>query len=295
MIRDISLSFFNVPPTRKYHIYRISGSEASQTPHSHSYYQICYVDRGEIKHCQGNNEVPLVFGDAFIIPPGFVHRISYPDAGALIYSLSFEENLFHPGFCYSNVYQFMTALKLDTAGDKQISVRMKITLSENERHTLKALLDLLIRESETKCPPALSASGSLIAAAMCVLAQAYFQGEERGTSLDNLNYYNQSIAECLEYIDSHFTQPLTLDDLARRFAISKTTFSLMFQRITGVTLKRYITQKRIEYAAMLASSSALSLNEIADMAGYEYFSTFYRNFTKITGVSPSKYRSSCNG
>ena len=46
MVSEITMDYFNQDPNRKYHIYRIGGSEVSEQPHTHSFYQICYVDRG---------------------------------------------------------------------------------------------------------------------------------------------------------------------------------------------------------------------------------------------------------
>jgi AraC-like DNA-binding protein len=290
MIRHLALDYFDLPETQKFHVYRINASETSQTPHTHDFYQICYVDRGEIQHWQDNEPVNLLYGDAFIVPPGFVHRLVFPNEDAFIYSLSFHESLFHPGFCESNVYRFMTALKLDTIEEKRINIRMKLVLDENQRYIIKSLFESLIREQEAAIPPQLGACGSLIAAIMCVLSQAYFRNDDSKGRLDDVAQYTKTMQECLEYIDSHYTSSLTLEGLARRFALSRTMFGMLFPQFTGTTLKPYITEKRISHAVMLVQNEALSLNEIALMVGYQSFSTFYRNFKKMTGLSPSQYR-----
>ena len=72
--------------------------------------------------------------------------------------------------------------------------------------------------------------------------------------------------------------------------MSRSTFSLLFPQMAGMPLKRYITQKRIGEAALLAETTDLSFSEIASVVGYDDFSTFYRNFVKVTGLSPSAYR-----
>ncbi len=228
MIRTLSMSYFQSGPSCKYHIYRISGSETSQSFHSHDFFQICYVDKGEVLHCDNDSAAHLVYGDAFIVPPGFVHKIVFPDTNAAIYSLSFEGDMFHPGFSNSNVSRFMTALKLDCPNDKRIDVRMKARLNENQRYVMKSLLESLIRESESSYPKELSTFGSLVAAIMCVLSQAYFMDSQHQESLKSITRYDTSIQECLEYIDSHFTMPLSLDDLVRKFALSTTAFSTLF-------------------------------------------------------------------
>ena len=289
-IRKITLSFFNISPEVKYHIRKIEGSEAARELHSHDYYQICYVDRGEVLHCTENGAVPLRFGNAFIVPPGYIHRIDFTGSNSLIYSLSFEESLFHPGFRYSNVYRFMTALKLDSIGEKHIDVQMKVVLNESQRTTMKALMEALVREEQADCPPELTAAASLIAAVMCILSQAYFRDNTDNSEFQELSHYEEIMDRCLEYINERFTQPLTSDALARQFAFSKSLFTVLFQQYTGMTAKHYIMNKRMEYAGMLLSNTDFSINEVSLMVGYQYFSTFYRNFTRYFGVTPSEFR-----
>ena len=295
MVNEISMRYFNQDPAKKYHLYRINQSNVSESPHSHSFYQICYVDRGEIQHWNGSGYVTTHYGDAFIVPPGFVHRIVFPNDDSLVYSLSFEEDMFHPGFPFSDVYRFMTALKLDMNEGTRIGIRMKVMLNKDQRFIMHALLESLLRESSSTCPPELSSAGSLIAAIMCILSQAYFMDEQRSGKFDMISHYNQSLRECVDYIDTHFSQPLTLESLSSQFALSKSTFSLLFPQFTGMTLKQYINKKRIEHAALLVQSTELTLAEIANLTGYDEFSTFYRNFKRIIGVSPSEYRASASG
>lgn len=289
-IRNITLRFFNISPDIKYHIRKIDGSEVARELHSHDYYQICYVDKGEVLHCTENGAVHLRYGDAFIVPPGYIHRIDFSSSNPLIYSLSFEESLFHPGFRYSNVYRFMTALKLDTIDEKHIDVQMKVVLNDSQRATMKALMESLMREEQSTCPLELTAAASLIAAVMCILSQAYFRDNTEDSKLQKMSYYEEIMDNCLEYIDERFTQSLTSDVLARQFAFSKSMFTILFQQYTGMTPKHYIMSKRMEYAEMLLSTTEFSINEVSIMVGYRYFSTFYRNFTRYFGLTPSEFR-----
>jgi len=287
-LRQLSLDHFHLPKGRRYHIYRISGSEISQQPHCHDYYQICYVECGQVEHRQEHNTVFLEAGDAFIVPPGFVHQILFPDPGAYLYSLSFGEDLFHAGFSQSNVYHFMTALKLESLESQRIPIRLKLKMDFPRQQTLKALMDALIREQDSTCPKELSAAGSLVAAILCVFSQGYFLGDRQ--QLQDVTRYTHSLEQCLRYIDAHFTEDLSLEDTARRFALSRSQFSLLFPQHTGLTFKRYLSKKRIGYAITLLQTTDLPIQQIAAMAGYEDASTFYRNFTKVTGHAPSDYR-----
>ena len=288
-MQEVSLDRFHLPPEQKYHIYRVADSDISPQPHRHDYYQICYVECGRVEHRQGDSAVSLEAGDAFIIPPGFVHQLHFPQPDSYIYSLSFQEAMFHPGFSQSNVYHFLTALKLDTLESERIPIRMKVQLDLSRQQTVKGLMDALIREQESISPPELTAAASLIAAVLCILSQGYFL--EDTAQLQAVAEYSKSMEHCLRYIGAHFTEDLILEDTARKFGFSRSKFSLLFPQYTGMTFKRYLMKKRIDHAITLIRSTELPIQEIAQMAGYSDLSTFYRNFTKVTGASPSAYRS----
>ena len=286
-MQELSLNYFKLPAGQKYHIYRITGSEVSE-PHSHDYYQICYVECGRVEHRQDSSTVPLEAGDAFIVPPGFAHQIIFPDRDAYLYSLSFQEDMFHTGFSQSNVYHFMTALKLETMESARIPIRMKVQLDHPRQQTLKGLMDALIREQESSSPPELTAAASLVAAILCILSQGYFLGD--ATQLQAVEACSKAMAQCLRYLDAHFTEDLVLEETAKKFGLSRSKFSLLFPQHTGTTFKRYLTKKRIDYAVTLIRSTELPIQQIAQMAGYSDLSTFYRNFTKVTGTAPTTYR-----
>ena len=289
MARELSLSYFGQDISNRYHIYHIEHSAVSREFHSHDFFQICYVDKGRI--CHGGEDQPaeeLVFGDAFIVPPGFVHRILFPETGAGVYSLSFSPDLFHPGFSQSHVFHFMNSIRLDCAAEKNRDMRLGVSLDDAQRLTMRALMESLMRESASPYPVELSCAGSLIAAMVAILSQAYFSGAEQ--SLAVLTRYSSAMHECMDYIDHHFMLPLSAAGLARQFAFSLSAFQLLFPQFAGTTLKKYITGRRMEYASLLLSGSDLPVSRISAMAGYPEFSTFYRNFKKTTGLTPSEFR-----
>ena len=80
-------------------------------------------------------------------------------------------------------------------------------------------------------------------------------------------------------------------ELAKQFGISRSTFCSVFPQFTGMPLQKYVAQKRIKEAQILIRSCPeKSISQIALEVGYQDDSTFYRNFLRITGVSPLKYK-----
>lgn len=281
---------------RRYHIYRTQSSTADKKEHYHNYYQICLVIRGELIHRQGNTAVSLCAGDAFIIPPGFIHSLHFSAAKTEIFSLSFENSLFHTGFPHSNAYRFLNELDT-TLHHRQQSIPLRIGLEEHQRKSLHSLMECLIRQQNVDCPSGLSAAPSIIASILYLLAQSYYQHpcQQSQHPTAELSGCSSILSQCLEYIDSHYRDDLTLTGLSKQFGISRSSLCAAFPQFSGMPLQKYITHKRITEAQILIRSHPeMPLAQIALAVGYEDNSTFYRNFLRISGISPSKYRQLCN-
>jgi len=280
---------------RHYHIYRIRETKVDHQEHCHDYFQVCYVLSGEILHRQKNDAVTLRAGDAFIVPPGLTHSLHFRNAYAQIYSLAFEEALFPPGFPQSNAYRFLEGLQSKAAVPEPSSVRLCVTLSRSQRRLLENLLECLIHQQETDCPPDLSSAPSITAAIVYLLAQGYYQQPQNTPELDELASYGGTLLQCVAYIDRHFREPISLAGLAREFGISRSTFCSVFPQYTGMPLQKYVAQKRIKEAQfLLRSCPEKSVSQIAGEVGYNDDSTFYRNFLRISGVSPQQYKTGQN-
>lgn len=277
--------------TRHYHIYRIRQTKVAHMDHYHNYYQVCYVVSGELLHRQSNDSVTLRAGDAFIVPPGLTHSVHFHNAYAEIYSLAFEESLFAPGFPQSNAYQFLESLRSKADDPTHNSVRLCITFSRSQRRLIENLLECLIHQQESDCPAGLSSAPSITAAIVYLLAQSYYQHPQNTSELDELANYNSTLLQCVAYIDTHFREPISLTGLAKRFGISRSSFCSVFPQFTGMPLQKYVAQKRIKEAQMLMRSCPeKSISQIAAEVGYQDDSTFYRNFLRISGVSPLQYK-----
>ena len=287
----ITLEFFP-DAANGYHVYSIRRSQVAELPHSHDFFQVCYVVNGKLVHRNGDQEVALEKGDAFIIPPDFTHSIISQEESTVFNSLSFRESLFPPHFSYSLAFKFLKALQMDTQAPEHLDVRLQVTLDETQQLDLETLFDCLIRESALQLELEETMAGSLIAAMLVILARAYFSAPDAQSQLAYINDCQHIMSACIQYIDANYMKPLTVSNLAKQFAISPSTFGIWFPQIAGLPFKRYLNNKRIEHAKALCSVRSLTLNEISRLVGYENSSTFYRNFIKIVDLSPEAYRKS---
>ncbi|MCR4671289.1 MAG: AraC family transcriptional regulator [Saccharofermentans sp.] len=102
---------------------------------------------------------------------------------------------------------------------------------------------------------------------------------------------NEDVAEkAKKYIDQHYREDISLDDLSAMYGISPFYFSKVFKTQTGVTFTDYITGVRVGKARQLLEGTSKSMKEICSEVGYSDPNYFSRIFKKNTGVTPTEYK-----
>lgn len=102
--------------------------------------------------------------------------------------------------------------------------------------------------------------------------------------------YSRPVHRCMDYIDRHLQQPLTVKALAEALELSESYLSTLFKRETGVALSQYIRDKRVDTARVLLAYTEFSCVEIAEYLCFASDSHFSRVFREYTGETPSGYR-----
>jgi YesN/AraC family two-component response regulator len=94
----------------------------------------------------------------------------------------------------------------------------------------------------------------------------------------------------IAYINGNFTQPLTLESVAKTFSINKNYVSRIFSEKIKVNFRKYVGLVRAEYAANLLKTTDDKIATIAEYAGFESQRSFNRIFREIYGISPVEFR-----
>ena len=92
------------------------------------------------------------------------------------------------------------------------------------------------------------------------------------------------------YIDNHFKENLTLDQLAGLAHLNKYYLAHTFQREFGVSPINYLISRRIEESRFLLRETDHSISQIAQILGFSSLSYFSQSFRRLEGVSPVEYR-----
>jgi AraC family transcriptional regulator len=92
----------------------------------------------------------------------------------------------------------------------------------------------------------------------------------------------------------NLSEPLTIDEMARTAMFSKFHFTRLFERVTGLSPRRFHSALRIQRAKELLDATELNVAEISHTVGYASVGTFSSRFARSVGVSPIAYRR-CGG
>lgn len=98
------------------------------------------------------------------------------------------------------------------------------------------------------------------------------------------------IAEAAAYLNAHFSEELSLDQIAQKFLLSKSSFCHKFKQETGFSPYDYLLTKRINQAKYLLRTTELSIGEIALSVGFQSEVNFTRHFKRKNGMTPGAFR-----
>ena len=101
---------------------------------------------------------------------------------------------------------------------------------------------------------------------------------------------DRRLAHVLEYINAHYAEPLSLDQLAREVCVSRFHFGRLFKEKAGVTPHHYLVKIRLDAAAFLLCDTDLSVLDVALSCGYGSAAHFTAAFQKQFSQTPSAYR-----
>ena len=256
--------------------------------HDHTYIELCYCLKGSVDqlfyHPGSREEVRLTAGDLVIIPPGMKHQILPIGAGDTLINIVINEAT------------FLQAFLGDIPGDNPLHRFFSETLLSTQHSAFllfhppgrsrldEKLADLILSYIEE----------DQISQRMCdhYLRIFFLQLLREGEGLrlsTRLGQGGARMAEILLYIRENACR-LTLSEAADHFHYSKTYLNRIFREYTGTTVQHYIIRTRLEQAAWLLTATGLSVDDIADRAGYADTSYFIELFRKQYGKTPLQYR-----
>lgn len=113
----------------------------------------------------------------------------------------------------------------------------------------------------------------------------------QGASHENAQNSSQSyVQKGIEYISSHYSYAITVEDIAGYVGVSRSHLFRSFESVLGQSPKEYLTDFRMKQACYLLEHSDLSITAIANSLGFDNSLYFSKTFRKEKGMSPKEFR-----
>ncbi|SFJ45552.1 AraC-like ligand binding domain-containing protein [Paenibacillus sp. UNC496MF] len=253
--------------------------------HSHAFYEMYYFQEGECNYLIGDKLLTLQPGDLILMhgmtlhcpnpspekpyvrtiihmDPAYVHKILQPDAAAML--LKPFENLRN----------------------------IRISLNEADQAELEALLAemnrLYARTNEAGVRTAYERFVLRVIELLHLIRDwcvaPVYEREHRSLK-------EQHVQSVITYLEDHYVEEITLDDIAGALHLTKPYLSNLFKDVTGTTVFKYLYNRRINQAKMMFRlEPRQSVSEVCRAVGFHQLPHFSRLFKTTVGESPEAYR-----
>lgn len=249
--------------------------------HYHDSYEIYYLVSGTRRQFVDHKIYDIRKGDLILIPSRVIHKTTAIDKNKHTrYLLSFSKE-FARDICGN----------LGDALLREVFSVVKVTVPEAQREYVLELFERISRENAASAtdPVAFLMAKTCISQLLVYIYRCNrnITAEERVEAISE-----EKIQQAAKYISDHYSQNLTLAEVAGQAYMSQTYFSKKFKKVTGLNFREYLLSVRIRAADELMLQSDLSVGEVAGICGFSDANYFGDVFKKIKGISPMKYRKS---
>lgn len=247
--------------------------------HHHDFYEVYFFLSGNVQYIIENRSYLLTPGDVLLISPMELHQPMFGtepreyERIVLWIDKRFLEEMGAGPEGFTNCF--------DTDSPHHSNL---LRPEGVQRQFLTFLLEQMISECNSREPYQRIASLSYLAQVLITLNRLALQQRRE----DTVTVQDSTVYNVLGYINEHYNEPLSLDDLANKFFISKYHLAREFQRLVGTSVHRYIVQKRLVMAKQMLSTGRPS-TEVYQNCGFGDYSNFYRTFKAEYHISPKEF------
>ena len=239
---------------------------------THPFIKVVYVLRGAGEFHLGDEKIEFQTADIIVVPAGTKNRIVDSSASSL-YICCIAPHLF----------QF----------DKDLIPLVQQELIQNDRRFTTRAASLMRRMVHTQRTETELTSVGMVTDAMRLI-QLVLERVRRTPKHPRESDDRSVVRRYIQSLPDRFFEEESIDATCHRLGIPRRTFTQIFAELTGETWLAHVRRLAIEHASRQLGKTTLPVTSIAFECGFNDLSTFYRQFKKQTGQSPTEFRSVAN-
>ena len=248
--------------------YQEKGTNYNFSGEKHSYWELTYVDKGELLTTIDGVSYHLKQGDLiFYAPMQFHTQSTFEKISSSYLTINFKMNFNHADLLCNKIF----SLKRDSyfIVTKLIEELSNDNLYSNDL-SLCYLKQLIIQ--------------------MLRLDNSHFHSKP--TTHMQQTYENELLNDILLYIDDNIYEKISVSTLCEHFCISASMLHSLFRKNMNNTAKNYINELKLSKSKELIRNSTHTLSEISEMLGFSSIHYFSKKFKSYFNISPTEYSKS---
>ena len=248
--------------------YQEKGTNYNFSGEKHSYWELTYVDKGELLTTIDGVSYHLKQGDLiFYAPMQFHTQSTFEKISSSYLTINFKMNFNHADLLCNKIF----SLKRDSyfIVTKLIEELSNDNLYSNDL-SLCYLKQLIIQ--------------------MLRLNNSHFHSKP--TTHMQQTYENELLNDILLYIDDNIYEKISVSTLCDHFCISTSMLHSLFRKNMNNTAKNYINELKLSKSKELIRNSTHTLSEISEMLGFSSIHYFSKKFKSYFNISPTEYSKS---
>lgn len=253
--------------------------------HIHSYLEINYVYSGQCPQRINQTPITLQKNQVLLIDTNCPHSIESLGENDVMISILIEKSFLHDHmFSQFSKDSILSRFFIHVMDERTSHNHYLLFHSENNRRIPMFFQEFFCEFFD----PSINSSDILTHLFYLIMAEL-INVYENDIAKSELFTSAGQIAPMIRYIEKNF-QTCTLDSVAEIFHLSPNYISSLLKRYTKMNFIQLTQSLKLDYAARLLKSSDLTVTEIANEAGYENVSFFYKKFQAKFHCSPKDYR-----
>ena len=237
-------------------------------PHTHDYYHMIYILSGRFDMVINGRLFVLKEGVCLLIPKGVEH--SYVVAGT------------EPA-----EYLEVKFALMDKTLDEQFH---RFSLCTCELSVVGDLLKQIVEEYSVLGVQADETTACYLLSVLYTLTREQRVQKQQEFRYIDASAYSPLSQQIVHYLEEHFTEQMSLEQLAQALAYGKSYLCRAFKKDTKTTILDCLNMIRIRRAAELLAYSDNSMAQVGEMCGFASPNNFSRVFLKYVGVTPGQCR-----